>query len=307
MLTLAVERGANVLPVFADTQHEHPAVYEYLDVLDEYLDRHGNLPIVRVSGQDAIHEKMALRRERLELVAGGADVPRYEKWTPEAAKRAADLMRPTGNLFLDVSLLHGRFPSPMHRFCTRELKMFPMQEHVILPLMESDFHIVWSWQGQRHDESSKRAQLSAFDVLLNSHGKHVKKSSPPYQMIYRPILAWTVEDVIAQHKKHGLKLNPLYGMGQTRVGCWPCIHARKSEIAELAARWPERIEHIRRMERIISEADKYGQQRALLPGASSKLSNRGIDSAVQWAKSGSGHDSSDGCKNEWGLCESNDL
>ena len=38
--------------------------------------------------------------------------------------------------------------------------------------------------------------------------------------IYRPLMGWTLKDVVAIHQRHGLNLNPLYGMGFERVGEW---------------------------------------------------------------------------------------
>ena len=37
LLLLALERGANPIAVFADTGHEHPLTYEYLDYLRSVL------------------------------------------------------------------------------------------------------------------------------------------------------------------------------------------------------------------------------------------------------------------------------
>ena len=43
-------------------------------------------------------------------------------------------------------------------------------------------------------------------------------------------MGWTLKDVVAIHQRHGLNLNPLYGMGFERVGCLPCINSSKNDI-----------------------------------------------------------------------------
>ena len=58
---------------------------------------------------------------------------------------------------------------------------------------------------------------------------------------WRPILTWSLADVVAIHQRHGLKPAPPYLEGAERVGCAPCIMARKSEIAWLAERYPKRM------------------------------------------------------------------
>ncbi|MGV7507396.1 hypothetical protein PJN21_29325, partial [Mycobacterium kansasii] len=43
-----------------------------------------------------------------------------------------------------------------------------------------------------------------------------------------------------------------------RVGCMPCIHARKSELAEIFQRWPEEIRRVAEWERMVAECSRRG-------------------------------------------------
>ena len=53
------------------------------------------------------------------------------------------------------------------------------------------------------------------------------------------------DDRAAIAKRHGIKPNPLYLLGASRVGCWPCINVTTEEIALIARHTPERIDLIR--------------------------------------------------------------
>ncbi len=49
-----------------------------------------------------------------------------------------------------------------------------------------------------------------------------------YSSIYKtliswPLYAWKDEDIFNYIKKNNLLLNPIYDIGYTRVGCWPCL------------------------------------------------------------------------------------
>ena len=92
---------------------------------------------------------------------------------------------------------------------------------------EADGDPVLSCVGIRWDESAKRAAMDAYDVSIFK-GHEIE--------IWRPLLAWTNQDVIDIHHRHGLRPNPLYVAGAERVGCWPCIYSRKSEIRMIAER-----------------------------------------------------------------------
>jgi hypothetical protein len=64
-------------------------------------------------------------------------------------------------------------------------------------------------------------------------------------------LKWSISDVWEYHKKHGIKPNPLYGLGMSRVGCFPCIMSRKDEIRRISIVQPSAIDNIRTMEQAI--------------------------------------------------------
>jgi 3'-phosphoadenosine 5'-phosphosulfate sulfotransferase (PAPS reductase)/FAD synthetase len=111
-----------------------------------------------------------------------------------------------------------RPPSATARFCTSILKLAPIAE---LVANTPEPYIMAS--GVRAQESKKREAMSpwAWDELMGAWR-------------WLPIQQWTVEDVFAIHKKYGVPVNPLYLKGCSRVGCWPCIFAQKSEIAVLS-------------------------------------------------------------------------
>lgn len=240
----AIESGVQHLNVFADTGHEHPETMEYLEYLEQKLG-----PVKRVKA-DFTRQIEGKRR----FIATRWPVTLVEEcgMTPEeAAERVAqalEILHPTGIPFLDLCMLKGRFPSTKARFCSTELKHHPVRDGVVLPALE-EFEEVILWQGVRAQESPARANLPEWEEDADdTPGLHV----------YRPILKWQHEDVFAIAKRHGIKPNPLYLQGCSRVGCMPCIHARKSELAEIFSRWPEEIKRVAEWERLVAACSRRG-------------------------------------------------
>ncbi|MES3418519.1 phosphoadenosine phosphosulfate reductase family protein [Enterobacter hormaechei] len=241
---LAIESGVSYTTVFADTGHEHPQTMEYLDYLESRL---GKIVRVKADFSRQIEGKRRFIAEKwpVSLVEECGMSPE------EAAERihhALEVLKPTGNPFLDLCMWKGRFPSTKARFCTFDLKHEPVRTQVVLPALD-EFDEVISWQGVRAQESPARAGLPAWEEDAdNTPGLHV----------YRPILNWLHEDVFALAKRHGIKPNPLYEQGCSRVGCMPCIHARKSELAEIFSRWPEEIKRVAEWERLVAACSRRG-------------------------------------------------
>ena len=297
-LLLALETNwlDDVRAVFADTGNEHEATLEYVD----YLEHVTGIHIARVKAD--FTKQMAAKREKLlRIAAGEPESAIYGKrefkwpWTPQAAADAARYLEPTGNPYLDLCLLRGGFPSRTKQYCTEELKALPM-ERFTAGLLDKHDHIE-SWQGVRADESSKRAHYPDHEW-------------GPRISIRRPILRWGVVRVFEQHRRHGIKPNPLYSQGMGRVGCMPCINAGKRELAEIAARFPAHIERIAEWEFMVT--------RTARPGCASTFFHsrdwgHGIDSAVRRSRTKRGGDPNQDdafyetapemCSSMYGLCE----
>ena len=295
MLLFAKERGVgNLTVVAADTGHEHPLTYDYW----QYIDQHVHpLRIVRADFADRIERKRQYVREKWP-----------EKGVPaEHIERALSVLRPTGVPFLDLCLWKGRFPSTKARFCTEELKTLPIQQQIYLPLLEAGETLV-SWQGVRAQESAARAKLRG----LERKARRV--------WCYRPLLHWTVEQVFETHRRHGVRPNPLYQQGMTRVGCMPCIHTVKSELREIAARFPEEVARVADWERLVSAASKLGASTFFssdkTPGPhvdDPSLPAPGVRQVMDWAQTTRGGRQYDllgdlaadplTCSSVYGLCE----
>ncbi|WP_339823967.1 phosphoadenosine phosphosulfate reductase family protein [Sulfitobacter dubius] len=133
-------------------------------------------------------------------------------------------------------LKYGSFPSRKARWCTVDLKVDTMKRHI----SKIDEDVV-NAVGIRAEESSSRSQMGEWEY------------STSYQCeVWRPIIGWTLQDVIDIHHRHGVAPCSLYLKGASRVGCWPCIYARKAEIRRIGDSDPERIALIRDLEEAVA-------------------------------------------------------
>jgi len=297
LLLLALERETeNLQAVFADTGHEHPQTYEYVQYLNDKV-----FPIRTVKAD--FSEQIAKKRQFIATKWREQGIPE------EKVLLALETLQPTSNPFLDLCIWHGRFPSTKARFCSEELKRNPIIEQVQMPLLDAG-HIIWSWQGVRADESLARRDLPELECVGNSfNGSELWN--------YRPILKWTAQDAFDMHRKHGVKHNPLYEQGMGRVGCMPCIHCRKDELLEISRRFPEEIERVAKWEKIVQDASKRGTSTLLnagIPGLAGEEAMRvsSIYEMVKWSKTSRGRSNYDffrvsdegpTCSSIYGLCE----
>lgn len=292
----AMELGRPFRAVFADTGHESPVVYDYI----------ANLP--RVTGGPEIEIVRADFAERMEKRRTWI----AEKWPAEGipqetVERAIALMTPTGKPFLDLCILKGRFPSARARFCTEELKTLPITRQVMRPIHDAGNRIC-SWQGVRAEESRVRATLP--------RRQHIVIDRLPVT-VWRPLLHWTLADVLDMHRRHGVTLNPLYEQGFERVGCFPCIMASKAEIRRIATLFPEAIDTLEEWEAVVAAASKWGATTFFAPDKTPgehtrdfDLSMPGIRQVVEWSRTSRGgrqysllaQDAGTVC-GTWGYCE----
>lgn len=239
-------KNANVerLNVFADTGHEHSTTYGYVKYLSEKL---GEIHQVRadLSGD--------IERKRRYIADHWQDnlINRHgfsEEQAINAVNRALDILHPTGNPFLDLCMLKGRFPSTKARFCSTILKHDTVKNQIIDQLLNKYDEVI-IWQGVRAQESPARALLPIWETDADN---------TPGLNVYRPILNWSHDQVFSFANQNGVKPNPLYAQGFFRVGCMPCIHARKSELREIFLRYPDEVARVAEWERLVSLCSPRG-------------------------------------------------
>ena len=184
----------------------------------------------------------------------------------------------------DLIRKKGMFPSRLIRFCTQELKVLPIIRY-LKGLDDEPVNAV----GIRAEESQARAKMKEWEWQDGFDCE-----------VWRPLLRWTLDDVIAIHKRHALMPSNLYLQGASRIGCWPCIHARKKEIKFVAEHDPARIEEIAELERENGYTYFQGKHKRLP-----------IHEVVEWSRTARGSDqfemfdaSNDmsGCM-RWGMCD----
>lgn len=136
--------------------------------------------------------------------------------------------------FVELAKKKKRFPSARARFCTEYLKMKPAKAW-----LKAEFEAgrldpanVVQVSGIRHEESPARAKMAEY-VEIDDYYKLPQ---------WRPIIAWTWQEVFAIHDQYGVEPNPLYKLGMGRVGCMP------PELAEIARRFPEVVEKVNEAE-----------------------------------------------------------
>jgi len=177
--------------------------------------------------------------------------------------------------FADLVRHKQMFPSRIMRFCTQELKVYPMQRY-IRALVDGDVVCEncggeglvdgQTWGNLVECPVCRRTgRLPAIDVInavgIRRAESKARSEMPEWEFsdgfdceVWRPLILWTEQDVIDIHQRHGLPPNPLYLKGARRVGCWPCIMSSKEEIKLIARIDPKRIDTIRALEAEVNAA-----------------------------------------------------
>jgi 3'-phosphoadenosine 5'-phosphosulfate sulfotransferase (PAPS reductase)/FAD synthetase len=206
-----------------------------------------------------------------------------------------------------LCLKKGIFPSRLTRFCTEATKLKPMNVWAEA-IGEDTVNVV----GIRAEESTARAAMLEWEW-----------SDLFDRWTWRPLLRWSLQDVIDIHARHQLAPNPLYLRGASRVGCWPCIFAKKSEIRFISETDPRRVAVLEALERHVATC-----QRANIEGRGETFDGRipswfqpdrandlgwywPIAKVVEWSRTARGGkqielftaaDRDTGCM-RWGLCD----
>lgn len=200
------------------------------------------------------------------------------------------------------------FPMRLGRWCTEELKLKPVADY-IAAIADASIQEVVSVVGVRAEESEARSKMPVVEwsKLMDCN-------------VWRPLLAWSVADVIEIHRRHNLPMNPLYHRGHDRVGCYPCLFSSKDEIRLISRNDPWRIEQIRNLEhefaalRASRNAERPGRYKYPTATFFQKKDGAGapagIDEVVEWSKTARGgkqfamldNEPTGGCM-RWGLCE----
>jgi len=201
---------------------------------------------------DAVYEYLDYLEEKLDI-----KIKRIESEGMEALSKRKKMM-----------------PNRMMRFCTENLKVKPAIEfYKTFQDKGIDFiNIV----GIRRDESEARANTESFFIKDG-----IKTLCP--------IAYWGTQRVFDYHKENGIEVNPLYKKGFSRVGCYPCIYARKHELMLMEDKYVQRL---RKLEKDMSEIVDNPKSATFFPPDRDKHLRPTLDMGNE-----------NQCVNQYGICE----
>lgn len=127
------------------------------------------------------------------------------------------------------------FPNSAARGCTQRLKQEPFARWLMANGYNKDNCVIWF--GMRSDESRTREEkyggitpedeFTLADVAV-FYGQGWRKPVGEIECKL-PIVDWNTEQIFDHLRAEGAPINPLYDKGHHRVGCYPCLLARKKE------------------------------------------------------------------------------
>ncbi len=261
--------------------------------------------IVSMSGgKDSVATWLWARRSGLDPIAvyldTGWEHPTHYPYLAQLEATIGPIIRVGPDKGFEALARDRGFPGRVRRWCTEELKLFPFARW-LAGYREHTDDDVCVLLGIRREESTSRATAREHEW------------SDLYDCsVWRPILDWTVSDVMAELHRAGVPVHPLYLMGAERVGCYPCVNAGKRELRMLTE---ERIAQIEAMERDIGftmfSRDRRTAKRAAIKrgedgGAS--VEPISIRDVVTWSRTERGGkrialvQAPTGCA-RWGVCD----
>jgi len=168
-------------------------------------------------------------------------------------------------------------PNRIKRFCTENLKVKPAQE--FYKTIKEDFiNII----GVRREESKSRANEESFKIVDG-----IK--------ILQPIVYWNTQRVFNYHKENGIDVNPLYKRGFKRVGCYPCIFARKHDLEMMEDKYVQRVRTLEKeMADILIRGGKDPKTAKFFDPDRDKHFRKTLDFGEEYHNQ---------CVNQFGICE----
>ncbi|MND99993.1 hypothetical protein D3C80_923890 [compost metagenome] len=256
------------------------------------VEYYGNdfLPIFADTGNE--HPVTINYVRNLHLMAGGPEVVIVKSDFTKQLQRKG--IKPTGIPFLDLMLWKGRAPSTKAQFCTEWVKLWAIKCYLEEHRPYDDYVM---FIGIRAGESEKRAKRQPFNINDYFDCDEVL-----------PMLYESEENIFSYLESKGVPPNPLYTIqGANRVGCYPCIHANKTQLRgledwawEKLKDWEDRI-------------DSSWFSSGILPRKSKGYIPR-IDEVRNWCMTSRGgrqynllatadHKDVPSCMSSWGICE----
>lgn len=163
-------------------------------------------------GKDSVATCLALRDAGIDHVRVFADTG----WEHESTYDHLDYLRSVlgpidvvrGPLdFVGLCRKKQIIPSRIMRFCTERLKVLP----------------IISYQANLGDDVVSAVGIRAAESMARKNLLDVEYNKSSGVTVWRPIIRWEENDVVEIHRRHGVRMHPLYRLGASRVGCWPCI------------------------------------------------------------------------------------
>jgi 3'-phosphoadenosine 5'-phosphosulfate sulfotransferase (PAPS reductase)/FAD synthetase len=294
----------------------------------------GRLVIASISGGKdsaamSLHlRELGIEHRRVFMDTGWEHEATYDYLRGELTRVIGPIEEIRGSMTMeDLIRRKAMFPSRQRRFCTEELKVKPMKAYLERArYADCEEHCPGSHPPGSAEPvcccGREREILNAIGIRAGeslARSKMPEWEHPPHFdcEVWRPIIMWSEQDVIDIHRRHGLKPNPLYLMGASRVGCWPCIMARKGEIRLIADKDPSRIDRLRVLEDELTEAARSrghegdAAKRCWFQPPTGRVGTAGIDEIVEWSRTSRGGrqfelfapgDRDDGCM-RWGMCD----
>ena len=179
---------------------------------------------------------------------------------------------------LEVITLVAPWSSAELRFCTDRQKTVPITRKLVA-LAGRDAAIV-SVIGIRGDESRRRARqpVYAADANLDRPSRSLEGH------VWRPIHAWTVEEVWDAHRESGFRRHEAYELfGSTRVSCSFCVMSSMGDL-QAAVRHPGNVKAYRRVVDLEVESAFSFQSGRWLGDTCPQALEPGVSECLQAAK-----------------------